>query len=127
MGISALLAHLPLDVWLTATPTWFRTLLGGSGDANERLIAAALEHGALGAKLAGAGDGGTIIALHPEPEEMIAALEAAGSERIFRPCVCRGVCLDEDDDEAALRTRAWLGSQAGLSLSGTARQSAEPR
>ncbi|MHB1293370.1 MAG: GHMP family kinase ATP-binding protein [Anaerolineae bacterium] len=99
--------------------------LGGSGDANERFIAVALEHGALGAKLAGAGDGGTIIALHPEPGAMVAALQAAGSERIFRPCVCRGVCLDEDDDDAPARTRAWLGSQAGLSWSGTARQPAE--
>ena len=39
--------------------------LGGSGESNERLIAAALQAGALGAKLAGAGDGGTIIALWP--------------------------------------------------------------
>ncbi len=42
--------------------------LGGSGESNERLIAAALEAGALGAKLAGAGDGGTIIALWPWPD-----------------------------------------------------------
>ncbi|MBC7237461.1 MAG: hypothetical protein H5T69_16590, partial [Chloroflexi bacterium] len=52
--------------------------LGGSGEANERLIAVALEHGALGAKLAGAGDGGTIIALAPEPKEVIAGLKAVG-------------------------------------------------
>jgi mevalonate kinase len=37
--------------------------LGGSGESNERLIAAALAAGAPAAKLAGAGDGGTIIAL----------------------------------------------------------------
>lgn len=70
--------------------------LGGSGESNERLIAVALEHGALGAKLAGAGDGGTIIVLTLHPEELIPALEAAGSESIFRPQVCPGVRLDEE-------------------------------
>lgn len=68
--------------------------LGGSGESNERLIAVALEHGALGAKLAGAGDGGTIIALHLHPAEMIAALEAAGCEHIFYPCISPGVRID---------------------------------
>lgn len=57
--------------------------LGGSGDANERLIAAALASGALGAKLAGAGKGGTIIALHPEPEALGEQLIAAGAARIL--------------------------------------------
>jgi galactokinase/mevalonate kinase-like predicted kinase len=71
--------------------------LGGSGESNERLIRIALDHGALGAKLAGAGDGGTIIALHPHPEEMIPALQAAGSERIFRPCVVPGVQIDNSE------------------------------
>jgi galactokinase/mevalonate kinase-like predicted kinase len=68
--------------------------LGGSGEANERLIAVALGYGALGAKLAGAGDGGTIIALHPQPEEMVAALRQAGSERVFKPCAAPGVQVD---------------------------------
>ena len=57
--------------------------LGGSGQSNERLIKVSLDHGALGAKLAGAGDGGTIIALHLHPEEMIEALREAAAERIF--------------------------------------------
>ncbi len=70
--------------------------LGGSGEANERLIAVALAHGALGAKLAGAGDGGTIIALHLHPEEMCSALRQAGSETIFYPHPSPGVCLDEE-------------------------------
>jgi galactokinase/mevalonate kinase-like predicted kinase len=70
--------------------------LGGSGEANERLIKVALDHGALGAKLAGAGDGGTIIALNPHPEEMIAALRQAGSELIFYPRMYRGVCFDAE-------------------------------
>ena len=49
--------------------------LGGSGESNERLIAAAVDAGALGAKLAGAGDGGTIIALWPNGD--VSALEEA--------------------------------------------------
>jgi galactokinase/mevalonate kinase-like predicted kinase len=73
--------------------------LGGSGQANERLISVALEHGALGAKLAGAGHGGTIIALHPHPEGMIAALREAGSERIFYPCPKSGVCHEPRVEE----------------------------
>jgi galactokinase/mevalonate kinase-like predicted kinase len=73
--------------------------LGGSGEANERLISAALEHGALGAKLAGAGHGGTIIALNLQPEEMIAALQEAGSESIFYPCPKSGVCYEPQPEE----------------------------
>ncbi|HIQ04309.1 MAG TPA: hypothetical protein EYH31_01285 [Anaerolineae bacterium] len=57
--------------------------LGGSGPENERLIQVALDAGAWGAKLAGAGDGGTIIALHPRPPELAQALLAAGAERIL--------------------------------------------
>lgn len=72
--------------------------LGGSGASNERLIAAALEAGALGAKLAGAGDGGTIIALWPWPDStrLEEALDAAGASAIFRPEVGPGVMLEEE-------------------------------
>jgi len=69
--------------------------LGGSGEANERLIRVALDAGALGAKLAGAGDGGTIIALAPEPECVRAALIEAGSELVFSPVVAPGVREEE--------------------------------
>ncbi|MEA3408647.1 MAG: galactokinase family protein [Chloroflexota bacterium] len=75
--------------------------LGGSGEANEHLIHVALEHGALGAKLAGAGQGGTIIALHPQPGEMIAALREAGSEKIFFPTPRPGVQLEPQEEETA--------------------------
>jgi len=68
--------------------------LGGSGEANERLIKVALDHGALGAKLAGAGDGGTIIALHPEPEVLAGAFRDAQSELVFRPYPGPGVRLE---------------------------------
>lgn len=74
--------------------------LGGSGEANEDLIVAALRHGALGAKLAGAGGGGTIIALHPKPDELAQALIAAGADLVFRPQPVRGVGLDAAPEAA---------------------------
>jgi galactokinase/mevalonate kinase-like predicted kinase len=68
---------------------------GGSGPANEELIAAALGAGALGAKLAGAGHGGTIVALCPGTEtEVEAALRRAGASQIFRPVPVEGVRVD---------------------------------
>ncbi len=69
--------------------------LGGSGPKNEELIQIALTCGALGAKLAGAGGGGTIIALHPQPEEMIEALKKAGAERILFPRPVEGVRTEQ--------------------------------
>ena len=71
--------------------------LGGSGESNERLIAAALEAGALGAKLAGAGDGGTIIALWPWPdsEGLEDALRAAGASATYRLEVGPGVTVEQ--------------------------------
>ena len=57
--------------------------LGASGKENDRLIEIALKNGALGAKLAGAGGGGTIIALHPKPDKMIKELKLAGANRIL--------------------------------------------
>jgi len=70
--------------------------LGGSGESNERLIAAALDAGALGAKLAGAGDGGTIIALWPRADAspLEAALLAAGASALYRPQVNPGVMFE---------------------------------
>ena len=59
--------------------------LGGSGPANETLIAAARNAGAYGAKLAGAGGGGTIIALTEDPQRVGAALMEAGAERLLTP------------------------------------------
>ncbi|RME84923.1 MAG: hypothetical protein D6775_04185 [Caldilineae bacterium] len=69
--------------------------LGGSGEVNERLIAAALEAGALGAKLAGAGDGGTIIALWPWPDRsrLEEALRRAGAQELYYPEIAPGVTL----------------------------------
>jgi galactokinase/mevalonate kinase-like predicted kinase len=73
--------------------------LGGSGDSNEQLIAAALGAGALGAKLAGAGDGGTIIALWPwlDASPLEEALQQAGASAIYRPEVVPGVMIEKDE------------------------------
>jgi len=73
--------------------------LGGSGESNERLIAAALEAGALGAKLAGASDGGTIIALWPwpDPTPLEEALREAGASKTYRLEVAPGVRLEVRD------------------------------
>ncbi len=72
--------------------------LGGSGEANERLIAAALEAGAPAAKLAGAGDGGTIIALWPmeDSTRLEMALRHAGAAATFRLQVAPGALIEED-------------------------------
>ena len=87
--------------------------LGGSGPENERLINAALDAGALGAKLAGAGGGGTIIALAPQPEPIVQALKDAGATRILYPRPCPGVTVtplettrDRESAEQDLRQRA---------------------
>jgi galactokinase/mevalonate kinase-like predicted kinase len=76
--------------------------LGGSGESNERLIAAALEAGAPGAKLAGAGDGGTVIALWPWPDtsRLERALFDAGASAIYRLQVAPGATVEEDSDQA---------------------------
>jgi galactokinase/mevalonate kinase-like predicted kinase len=69
--------------------------MGGSGDAVDRLIAAAKSHGALGAKLAGAGMGGTIIALTEQPERLEQGLREEGYTRFLRPQIVHGVSLDQ--------------------------------
>jgi len=68
--------------------------LGGSGEANEKLISAALTGGASGAKLAGAGGGGTILALTHDRARTVAALEAAGAEAILFPEPMRGLTIE---------------------------------
>jgi len=68
--------------------------LGGSGEANEKLISAALTGGASGAKLAGAGGGGTILALTHDRARTVAALEAAGAEAILFPEPMPGLTIE---------------------------------
>jgi galactokinase/mevalonate kinase-like predicted kinase len=57
--------------------------LGGSHPACDALIQAARDSGAYGAKLAGAGAGGTIIALCADPGKTETALRNAGAFRIL--------------------------------------------
>ena len=68
--------------------------LGGSGESNERLIKAALNAGALGAKLAGAGDGGTIIALGLDRAALAKALVKAGASKILYPEPSAGLTVE---------------------------------
>lgn len=73
--------------------------LGGSGEFNDRLIKAALDAGAEGAKLAGAGKGGTIIALATDPAPVISALKKAGAARIIYPKPSPGLCVESGNKE----------------------------
>ncbi|MBC8104396.1 MAG: hypothetical protein H7Z41_17610 [Cytophagales bacterium] len=66
---------------------------GASGEVNDRLIEVALQNGAIAAKLAGAGHGGTILALTFEPERTVAALKAAHAGRILVPSPREGLTV----------------------------------
>ena len=71
--------------------------LGGSGESNEIIINAAVNvGGAYGAKLAGAGKGGTIIVLWPDKDssEIEKVLYAAGAENVFRPSIEESLRID---------------------------------
>lgn len=72
--------------------------LGVSSPEIERLAEAALEAGALGAKLSGSGGGGIVIALaHPGAEpEVAAAMEAEGGRILPAPAGVPGARLEED-------------------------------
>lgn len=59
--------------------------LGGSGEAIDDLIAQCLDCGARAAKLAGAGMGGTVIALHEDPNGLESRLRSRGYTRFLRP------------------------------------------
>lgn len=73
--------------------------LGGSGEVNDRLIAAALDAGAFGAKLAGAGGGGTILVLAQDCDRVAEALRLAGADRILVPEAGPGLTVTEAPDE----------------------------
>jgi galactokinase/mevalonate kinase-like predicted kinase len=85
-----------LGAWMNENHAIQRAL-GGSGPANEALIEAARAAGALGAKLAGAGGGGTIVALSHEPRRLEAALREAGARALYRPVLAPGVQREPDD------------------------------
>jgi galactokinase/mevalonate kinase-like predicted kinase len=69
--------------------------LGASGKAVDDLVEVALANGAIAAKLAGAGQGGTILAMTFDPEKTIAALKAAGAGRIMVPKPSAGLTVEE--------------------------------
>jgi galactokinase/mevalonate kinase-like predicted kinase len=69
--------------------------LGGSGPINDRLIEAARKAGAYGAKLAGAGGGGTILVLTDDPERVGAAVREAGADRLLYPTPSPGLTVEE--------------------------------
>lgn len=65
--------------------------LGGSGEAIDSLIAQCLRHGAISAKLAGAGMGGTVIALAENPALLKQRLETGGFHRCHVPSLVPGL------------------------------------
>jgi galactokinase/mevalonate kinase-like predicted kinase len=65
-------------------------------EANERLIRAALDIGAWGAKLAGAGGGGTIALLHPDPNRAAQQLMAAGAARVLTIRPSEGLVVESE-------------------------------
>ncbi|MFC1538021.1 hypothetical protein ACFL6H_01230 [Candidatus Latescibacterota bacterium] len=69
---------------------------GSSSEVNEKIIRIALDSGAIAAKLAGAGKGGTIIVLNPEPDEMIKALKDVGAGRILFPRPVDGILKESE-------------------------------
>lgn len=69
---------------------------GSSPEVNERIIRIALDSGAIAAKLAGAGKGGTIIALHPEPKQLVEAFREAGAGKILYPTATDGLRRETD-------------------------------
>ncbi|MGV3723287.1 MAG: hypothetical protein ACO1SX_20500 [Actinomycetota bacterium] len=68
--------------------------LGGSGQVNEQLIATALSAGAWGAKLAGAGKGGTVIAAHEDPDYLARKLQEHGAARVLRVVPSEGLVVE---------------------------------
>ena len=67
--------------------------LGGSGDVIDALIDRCRAHGARAAKLAGAGMGGTVLALADDLASLENGLRADGFTRFTRPTVAPGLTL----------------------------------
>lgn len=68
--------------------------LGGSGEPIDRLIGLCTKHGAKAGKLAGAGLGGTVIALTDDPLHLEGALRREGYQRILQPEITEGLRLE---------------------------------
>ena len=75
--------------------------LADSDEQNLYMMKVARENGALAAKLAGAGGGGTIIALTLEPESTIRALREAGAEEFVELApYAEGVKVDVVEEDS---------------------------
>lgn len=83
--------------------------LGGSGPQNDYLIDVCLDNGALGAKLAGAGQGGTIVALTTEPDGIVQALRSAGAKRIVWPRPVEGLAVEAAWQQQLLQEYQFRG------------------
>lgn len=70
--------------------------MGGSGDVIDDLVGRCRRLGALGAKLAGAGLGGTVIALHEDPDALESGLRAEGYTRFLRPAEGDGLRFESE-------------------------------
>lgn len=68
--------------------------LGGSGEPIDRLIGLCLTHGARAGKLAGAGLGGTVIALTDDPAHLESRLRSEGYQRFLKPEITEGLRLE---------------------------------
>jgi len=68
--------------------------MGGSGEPIDHLISLCLKHGARAGKLAGAGLGGTVIALTDDPVGLEAKLREEGYQKFLRPEIVEGLRLD---------------------------------
>ena len=77
--------------------------LGGSGDAVERLLRTVLSLGVTGAKLAGAGHGGTIIFISREPEAFAKRLTRTHGVEAFAVTQAGKGVSSEDPDAAMAR------------------------
>jgi galactokinase/mevalonate kinase-like predicted kinase len=78
--------------------------LGASGEENDRFIELALAEGALAAKLAGAGGGGTILALldpDDDPARLGVALRHQGAAEVITPKPSPGVRLECGEEEGS--------------------------
>lgn len=71
-------------------------LLGGSGEAIDTLCADCLACGAEAAKLAGAGMGGTVLALCEDPDILETKLREKGYTRFIKPEAVEGLRLEEN-------------------------------
>ena len=71
--------------------------LGGSGESNEALIEAVRAAGAPAAKLAGAGDGGTVVALWPDEDfaPLEQAFVRAGATALWHPRPVAGLVVED--------------------------------